>query len=140
MQRTIEFRGQRADNGEWVYGFHVIDPQGRHRIYYKPFEDATSNTYQFVKPETVQMNNVVEIKTHSDLPPYGKYVLVSGIDKKQYGVRSWHVCEMNDLEDGLDYRDKGEFFWLTESGRKIEDVTHWVELPNIHKAEGGENE
>jgi hypothetical protein len=38
---------------------------------------------------------------------------------------------MNDLEDGLDYRDKGQFFWLTESGRNIEEVTHWLELPML---------
>ena len=36
---------------------------------------------------------------------------------------------MNDLEDGLDFRDKGHFFWLTECGRKIDEVTHWLELP-----------
>jgi hypothetical protein len=72
-----------------------------------------------------------KIETYADLPEYGKYVLVSGVDKMQYGVRRWHVCEMNDLEDGLDYRDKGQFFWLTEKGTKIEEVTHWCELPAL---------
>lgn len=41
------------------------------------------------------------------------------------------VCEMNDLEDGLDFRDKGQFFWLTEKGTKIEEVTYWCELPTL---------
>ena len=72
-----------------------------------------------------------KIETYADLPEYGSYVLVSGIDKKQYGVRRWHVCEMNDLEDGLDYRGKGQFFWLTEKGTMIEEVTHWCELPTL---------
>ena len=93
-----------------------------------------------LKNETSAFGNTVlcavisepkKIETYTDLPLYGKYVLVSGIDKKQYGIRRWHVCEMNDLEDGLDYRDKGQFFWLTEKGTKIEDVTHWCELPAL---------
>jgi len=93
-----------------------------------------------LKNETPTFGNTVlcavisepkKIETYADLPEYGKYVLVSGVDKMQYDIRSWHVCEMNDLEDGLDYRDKGQFFWLTESGRKIEEVTHWLELPTL---------
>jgi hypothetical protein len=72
-----------------------------------------------------------KIETYADLPLYGKYVLVSGIDKKQYGTRQWHVCEMNDLEDGMDFKENGQFFWLTEKGTKIEEVTHWCELPPL---------
>ena len=51
--REIKFRGKRMDNREWVYGYYVIDPKGRHRIYWKPFDEATSHTYHFVIPETV---------------------------------------------------------------------------------------
>ena len=62
--RTIKFRGLRVDGKGWVYGFLVVDPWvkngflvvepwGESRIYYKPFDEATSNTYQFVTPETV---------------------------------------------------------------------------------------
>lgn len=51
--RTIKFRGKRLDNGEWVYGYLVVDPQQRHRIYWQPFSEASSNTYHFVDPETV---------------------------------------------------------------------------------------
>lgn len=72
-----------------------------------------------------------KIETYRDLPEYGKYVLVYGIDKKMYNIRRWHVCEMNDIEDGLDYRDKGQFLWLTEKGSQIDDVTHWCELPYL---------
>lgn len=51
--RTIKFRGKRVDNGKWIYGYYVIDPAGKSRIYWQPFSEATSNTYHFVSPETV---------------------------------------------------------------------------------------
>lgn len=51
--REIKFRGKRVDNKEWVYGFYVCNTIERSRIYYKPFNEASSNTYQFVIPETV---------------------------------------------------------------------------------------
>jgi hypothetical protein len=70
-----------------------------------------------------------EIKIYADLPEYGKYVLVYGIDKNQYGLPRWHVCEMNDLEDGMEFKENGHFYWLTESGRKIDEVTKWCYLP-----------
>ena len=75
--------------------------------------------------------NLTEIKKFSDLPNYGEYVLVNGVDKKQYGLRAWHVCEMNDLEDGMDFMEDGSFYWLTENGTKITDVTHWCKLPTL---------
>lgn len=53
MNRTIKFRGKRADNKEWVYGYYVVDPLGRHRIYLKPFDDATTNTFFFILSKTV---------------------------------------------------------------------------------------
>jgi len=73
-----------------------------------------------------------KIEKYSDLPKYGEFVLVSGIDNKTYGIRQWHVCEMNDLEDGLDFKEKGQFYWLTENGSKIEEVSHWVGLPKLN--------
>ena len=53
MEREILFRGKRVGIKEWVYGFFVKDPLGHSRIYWQPFEDATSNTYHFVISETV---------------------------------------------------------------------------------------
>ena len=70
------------------------------------------------------------ISVEDALPEYGQYVLVQGIDDKMYGIKNCHVCEMNDLEDGLDYIDKGIFYWLTERGTEITEVTHWMNLPN----------
>ena len=73
---------------------------------------------------------VVDINTLQKLPEYGKYVLVNGIDNEQYGIRRWHVCEMNDLEDGMDFKENGNFYWLTEKGTRIDEVTQWCELPD----------
>jgi hypothetical protein len=64
--RTIKFRGKRIDNREWVYGFLVKDPQEKYRIYYQPFEEATSNTYHFVDPETVGQY-IGKIKTEQEI-------------------------------------------------------------------------
>jgi SepF-like predicted cell division protein (DUF552 family) len=80
---------------------------------------------------------IIEIKTYSDLQQYGKYVLVNGIDENQYAIRGWHVCEMNDLEDGVEFIEKGNFYWLTEKGTHITQVTHWMELPNLNETYGG---
>ncbi len=49
----IKFRGWRTDGGGWVYGYYVKDPIGKSRIYWQPFEEATSNTYHFITPESV---------------------------------------------------------------------------------------
>jgi hypothetical protein len=84
---------------------------------------------QVTTPYGVDYYDPKKIETCGDLPEYGKYVLVNGINKQMYGIRRWHVCEMDDLEDGLDFRETGQFFWLTENGTKIDDVTHWCELP-----------
>lgn len=51
--REIKFKAKKVDNGEWVEGYYVKDPKGRSRIYLQPFEEASSNTYYFVIPETV---------------------------------------------------------------------------------------
>jgi hypothetical protein len=44
----IKFRGKRIDNNEWIYGYFVIDPKGGHRIYWKPFDEATSSTIKTI--------------------------------------------------------------------------------------------
>ena len=94
--------------------------------------DAVSKN---IRPPKVVRDKIVKplirkIESDDDLPEYGKYVLVYGIDEKQYGIRRWHVCEMDDLEGGFDFKENGEFYWLTENGTKIDEVTHWTELPN----------
>jgi len=69
------------------------------------------------------------ISVEDRLPEYGKFILVIGTDDKQYGIERCHVCEMNDLEDGIEFKQTRRFYWLTESGRKIDKVTHWLPLP-----------
>lgn len=54
--QIIKYKGQRIDNNEWVIGFLVIDPKGKYRIYWQPFEGATSNTYHFVKDNSLQIS------------------------------------------------------------------------------------
>jgi len=51
MKRKIKFRGQRIDTNEWVYGYYVEDFKGGHRIYWQPFEDAT--TCHLVKENSI---------------------------------------------------------------------------------------
>ena len=53
MKREILFKAKRVDNGEWVYGYYVYLPNGKHLIYCKPFGGASQNTYHEVLPETV---------------------------------------------------------------------------------------
>lgn len=53
MKRQIKFRGKTESLKEWTYGYLVLDPLNRVRIYSKPFEGASSNTYYYVDPDTV---------------------------------------------------------------------------------------
>lgn len=53
MKKEILFKAKRIDNGEWVKGYYVFRPDGKHLIYWKPFEEASKNTYHEVHPETV---------------------------------------------------------------------------------------
>lgn len=70
-------------------------------------------------------------KIENKKPNFGTYYLVYGTDKSMYDTKRWHVAEMDDLEDGMEFNETGFFYWLTEKGTKIEDVTHWTELPTI---------
>lgn len=53
MTREILFRAKRVDGKGWVYGYYVYRPDGKHLIYWKPFDGASQNTYHEVIPETV---------------------------------------------------------------------------------------
>lgn len=65
--REIKFRGQRIDNNEWVYGYFVKAPNGEYRIYWQPFEDATSNTYHIVKSESIGQFTGLTDKNEKDI-------------------------------------------------------------------------
>lgn len=61
------FRGKRVDNGEWVYGYYVKNPFGKCLIYYQPFSECTSNTYQIVIPESVGEYTGLKDKNGKDI-------------------------------------------------------------------------
>lgn len=86
MSREIIFRGMRMDGNGWVYGHYVIDPKGCHRIYWKPFEEATSNTYHFVKPETVGQ--------FSGLVDRNGVKIFEGDIVRYHFQNAWHMAEM----------------------------------------------
>lgn len=69
------------------------------------------------------------ISVEEQLPKYGNYVLVNDIDERTYGQSNYHVCCMDDLEDGEDFKETGSFMWLTENGTQILKVTKWMEIP-----------
>ena len=97
------------------------------------FEKSRAALYPPTDP--IGKKRIIKIKTGEDLPPYGVYVLVKGTDEKQYGIKRWHVCEMNDLEDGMEFKENGKFIWMTESGRQITGVTEWCWLPETDDSE-----
>ena len=97
------------------------------------FEKSRAALYPPLDP--IGKKRIIKIKTAEDLPPYGVYVLVKGTDEAQYGIKRWHVCEMNDLEDGIEFAKNGSFEWLTEKGTKITGVTEWCWLPETDDSE-----
>ncbi|MSX08863.1 MAG: hypothetical protein F2801_22015 [Actinobacteria bacterium] len=79
----------------------------------------------------MKKNNWKEIITNVDLPEYGKYVLVLGIDRRQYSSTNYHVCYMDDMADGVEFMKNGNFYWLTENGTEIKYVRFWKEIEEI---------
>lgn len=71
------------------------------------------------------------ISVRERLPdPIDAYVLVAGTDPKVYGKRGCHVCYIDDDDQGYQ-GPVSEWQWMTESGRVISDVTHWMPLPDL---------
>ena len=95
--REIKFRGKRIDNKEWVYGYFVKTPTGEYRIYCRPFEDATSNTYHIVHSETVGqlwIKSLKEIYTGDLFTAMCAPTMVKEVKKR--------ICKAGFAGDGLD--------------------------------------
>lgn len=94
MKRIIKFRGKRVGSGEWVYGFYVYRPDGKHLIYWQPFEESSNNTYHEVIPETVGQFTGLKDKNEVD---------VYDGDVTNYGIIGWNNINFHwelQYEDG----------------------------------------
>jgi hypothetical protein len=67
MKREIKFKALRSDGKGWVYGYYVLRPDGKHLIYWKPFKEATQNTYHEIDPETVCQFTGLQDKNGMDI-------------------------------------------------------------------------
>ena len=124
---TLEYNAQLDENKNRIYfishGFNSFNQKHKEIIrnilgdLLLEFYYESDTQYIYYKNE-----NDFNIITDPNLLIFGKYYLVCGIDKGVDNVRRWHVCSMDDLEDGVDYNKNGSFNWYTESGRKILDV------------------
>ena len=126
MQREILFRGQRADNGEWVYGYYVCKSQTKHQI-------VTQNDVFPINviSETVGQFTGLTDKNGTKIFEGDKVRYTNPYSKNTYD----HICLWDE-----------EFacFGLFEEGNKYCQESDWVKIiqieviGNIHKAEGGE--
>jgi len=69
-------------------------------------------------------------KIEEKKPEYGEPVLVFGKMKKINSTKRWYIAAMDDLKNGELFQDTGDFFWVTENGNLITDVTYWEYLPD----------
>lgn len=93
----IQFRGQRIDNNEWIYGYYVQTPKGEHRIYWQPFEEASNNTYHIVKEDSVgQMWEPSE-----GLIVYTGDLLTAECSPSGSKVKRERICKVDFNRDGM---------------------------------------
>jgi hypothetical protein len=54
--KTPLFRAERMDGKGMIEGYYVKSPSTiQHRMYWQPFDEATSNTYHEINPYTLQI-------------------------------------------------------------------------------------
>lgn len=90
----VLFRAKKAHDGEWIYGYLVVCPDNSHRIYLKPFDGASTNTYFIVIPETVGQYTGFDAK--------GKKVFKGDI--LSGGLYKDHIVEWDNYKCGWNLR------------------------------------
>lgn len=127
--RTIEFRGKRVDNGEWVYGY--VDA-----TMYKDIVVIHTETGTFgVNPETVGQFTGLHDKNGKEI--YEGDVLKNNISDNPFGVVTWHNDGYFFVDCGFGkfpinangYRPLGEMLVLKLDN--VKDVSFEV-IGNIH--------
>ena len=87
MSRKIKFRGKRVDNGEWVYGFVIIDPS-ENIAYIVTIDDSGRDEIEVI-PETV--NQYIGLKDDKRKDIYERDIVI--FDDSDIGGRK-HVGEI----------------------------------------------
>ena len=115
MNREIKFRGKRLNNGEWIYGYFVKDGNGKSRIYLKPFDEATSNTWFYVDEKTVgQFTTLFDIKN--------KEIYDGDVDLNGYVVK---------FKYGAFVLEKGSSWFYLSDGDCMEIISNIYENPEL---------
>jgi uncharacterized phage protein (TIGR01671 family) len=89
MNREIKFRGLRTDGKGWVYGYYVYRPDGKHLIYWQPFDEASQNTYHEVLPETVGQFTGLLDKNGKEIFE-GDVVIICTLENNPHGCIEWN--------------------------------------------------
>lgn len=133
MNREIKFRGKRIDNGEWVYGYYVSDPETT----LMPYAIYSERKFHKVIPETVGQFTGLKDKNGNDI--YGGSILKDllsgavwlvkfGVCKK-FAFTGWFCQGINvDRESSLN-PDSDE----TYSNSQVEIIGNTTDNPELIK-------